>query len=143
MLQAFKPRVDLRIRMLGQRQQEQLDCSPCDRQIVVEGMRGEGDRTRVKRGESPQVGQGLLQVIACLDNRSSNMSLHVYHDTPPIPWSMGELFSSSRGQTYYLTVRRRRGAPPPVVTDCPKPYRTSSGSFLPLSAVSYSCTNVY
>src|SRR6266571_1321932 len=106
MLQAFKPRVDLRIRMLGQRPQEQLDCSLCDRQIVVECMRGEGDRTRVKRGESPQLGQGLLQVISCLDNRSSNLSLHVYHYTPPIHWSMGELLSSG-GQTYYFTARRR------------------------------------
>src|SRR5712691_4296877 len=102
MLQAFKPRVDLRIRMLAQRQQEQLDCSPCDRQIVVECMRGEGDRTWVKCGEFLQLGHGLLQVISCLDNRSSNLSLHICHYTPPIHWSIGGLVSRGGAEHHIL-----------------------------------------
>src|SRR5438105_4298512 len=142
MLQAFKPRVDLRIRMLGQRQQEQLDCSPCDRQIVVECMRGEGDRTRVKRGESPQVGQGLLQVISCLDNRSSNLSLHICHYTPPIHWSMGGLLNSSGAKHTFYGPAPCRTAPRRVRLSEAVP-DTSSGSSLPLSAVSYSCTNMH
>src|SRR5262245_60892647 len=89
MVQAFKPRVDLRIRMRGQRRSEELDSSLCDRQIVVEGMRREGDRTRVKCGESLQLGQGLLQVFPCLDNRSRNLCLHLCHCPPPIHRSMG------------------------------------------------------
>jgi hypothetical protein len=45
--------------MSGQRLLEQLGYSPDDRQIVVEGMRREGDRTRVKQVEGVAAQTGL------------------------------------------------------------------------------------
>jgi hypothetical protein len=68
MVQAVKPRMDLPIRMRRQGPKEQLDGPSGEGQIVVEGMRGEGDRTRVKGGKSLQLGEGVLQVLPCLDN---------------------------------------------------------------------------
>ena len=54
MVQAVQPRMDLLIRMRRQRRQEQLNGPPGEGQIVVEGMRGAGDRTRVQGGQSLQ-----------------------------------------------------------------------------------------
>src|SRR5262245_52689815 len=85
--------------MSSQRLLEQLGYSPDDRQIVVEGMRREGDRTRVKQVEVLQRRQGLLQAISCPDNCASNLFFIVCHCTPPIYRSLGELLSTGRGLT--------------------------------------------